>query len=238
MISTGVSLSEFQGAATSAFLRAAMGRARLRNSRINQSALAAITGLSRTQVRAVLKEWEEGATVQPSRLSAVLDAWQSDPHFASTAPGSLLIPTRGKESSFAALVRKYCGDVSHKALLTELQSLGFVRQKGRFVELTAAGRAHREPQEVRQLSSGLAFAIRNDYPVDANVSVFTAEAVYKTPSHKSRLLIKKRVLQSTKAFAADIRAAGEAEASKSTTRTHGRTRSSVLVITVDQSKES
>ena len=234
MIQSGVSLNEFQSAATTAFLRAAMGKARLRNSRVNQSALAALTGLNRTQVRAVLKEWEEGAVDQPNRLSVALDAWQTDPQFVSSMRGRSLIPIRGRNGSFSALVRKYCGDVSYKALLSELRALGYVKVHDHSVELTAKGKAHLEPQEFQQLSSGLAFAIRNDLPLEASVSVFTAEAVYRTPSQKSRLLIKKRVLQSTKAFAAEIKAAGEAEASKTQTRSEKRTRSSVLVVTVDQ----
>ena len=118
--------------------------------------------------------------------------------------------------------------------MSELKKLGYVRTHGKDVELTPKGQSHVEPREVGQLAAGLAFAIRHEAPSDAEMSVFTAEAVYKTPSPKSRLLIKKRLLQSTKSFAAEIKAAGEAEASKSMEKSGSRTRSSVLVITVDQ----
>jgi Family of unknown function (DUF6502) len=234
MISSGVSLAEFQSAARAAFLQAAMGRARLRNSRVNQSALAAITGLNRSQVRAILHEWEDGPAPQSSRLAAVLDAWQFDPQFH---PGSGIehrLPIRGDQGSFSALVQKYCGDVSYKAVLTELKKLGYVLVQDGDVVLTLRGKEHFEPREIRQLSSGLAFTLRSDTPITSEMAVITAEAIYKSPSPKSRLLIKKRLAQSTKAFAADIRAAGEAEASKSPRGPNRKTRSSIFVLTVDQ----
>lgn len=234
MISSGVSLVEFQAAAKTAFLQAAMGRARLRNFRVNQSALAAITGLNRAQVRELLNEWEEGPVPQPSRLFEVLDAWQRDSQFRAENLPALSLPIRGNDRSFSSLVKKYCGDVSHKAILTELKKLGYVRIVGKNVEMTPKGKSHVEPQEMRQLSAGLAFAIRNEASQESDMNVVTAEAIYKTPSPKSRLLIKKRLLQSTKAFAAEIKAAGEAEASKASACSDKRTRSSVLVITVDQ----
>lgn len=235
MISSGVSLAAFQAAARTAFLQAAMGRARLRNSRINQSALAAITGLNRAQVRALMHEWEQGPIAQSSRLSEMLNAWQHDPQFRNDDSTKLRLPVRGGQASFSALVQKYCGDVSYKAVLSELKKLGLVRVQGPEVLLTPRGKAHFEPREIRHLSSGLAFALRSDAPLSADLSVFTAEAIYKTPSPKSKLLIKKRLIQSTKAFAAEIRAAGEAEASKSIRRPEGTTRSSIFVLTVDQS---
>lgn len=237
MISSGVSLAEFQSAARAAFLQAAMGRARLRNSRVNQSALAAITGLNRAQVRAILLEWEDGPVSQTSRLSEVLDAWQLDPQFISLTGGEFRLPIRGGRASFSSLVQKYCGDVSYKALLAELKKLGYVQTQGADVVLTARGKEHGESREIRQLSSGLAFALRGESPISADMGVITAEAVYKTPSPKSRLLIKKRLIQSTKAFAADIRATGEAEASKTSKGSNRKTRSSIFVLTVDQGEK-
>lgn len=234
MISSGVSLSEFQVAAKTAFLQAAMDRARLRNTRVNQSALAAITGLNRTQVRALLHEWEDGPPLQPSRLFEVLDAWQNDPQFSNEGASSGKLPIRGGRKSFAALVQKYCGDVSYKALLSELKKLGFVDTAGPDVFLTHRGMERLEPHEIVRLSTGLAFTLRSDARASSEISVLTAEANYRTPSPKSRLLIKKRLVQSAKAFAADIKATGEAEASKAPRGSRGRTRSSIFVLTVDQ----
>jgi hypothetical protein len=108
-----------------------------------------------------------------------------------------------------------------------------VQIRGAEVLLTPRGRERLEPLEVRRLSSGLAFALRNDHSAKLDMSVFTAEAIYGTPSPKSRLLVKKRLLQSTKAFAAHIKAAGEAEASKTPKGSRRKSRSSVFVLTID-----
>jgi hypothetical protein len=233
MITSGVSLADFQSAATTAFIQAAMGRARLRNSRVNQSALAAITGLNRTQIRTLMHEWEEGPPLQPSRLIEVLNVWQSDSQFGCGRDSEFRLPIRGGEKSFSSLVRKCCGDVSYKALLTELKGLGYVQIRGTDVLLTPRGRERLEPLEIRRLASGLAFALRNESSAKMDMSVFTAEAIYGTPSPKSRLLIKKRLLQSTKALAAHIKAAGEAEATKAPKGSRRKSRSSVFVLTVD-----
>jgi len=118
-------------------------------------------------------------------------------------------------------------------LLSELKGLGFVKILGQEVLITPRGQERLEPLEVRRLSSSLAFTLRNEALSKVDMSVFTAEAVYGSPSPKSRLLIRKRLLQSTKAFAADIRAVGEAEASKAKKGTRRKSRSSVFVLTVD-----
>ncbi|MBK7117255.1 MAG: hypothetical protein IPH71_14790 [Proteobacteria bacterium] len=127
MISSGVSLSEFQAAARLAFLQAAMGRARIL---VSTSLAAAITGLNRSQVRVVLQELEDGPIPQSSRLVEVLEAWQFDPQFASAAGAELRLPIRGDQRSFSALVQKYCGDISYKALLAELKKLNYVQIRG------------------------------------------------------------------------------------------------------------
>lgn len=235
MISSGMSLAEFQSAAKTAFLQAAMGRARLRNSRVNQSALAAITGLNRAQVRALIHEWEQGLTPHSNRITEILNAWQHDPQFRCDSVETSRLPIRGGKSSFSSLVQKYCGDVSYKAILSELRKLGLVRVQGADVLLSPRGKSHFEPREVQHLSSGLAFVLRSDAPRSDDLSVLTAATVYKTPSPKSKLLIKNRLIQSTKAFVAEVKAAGEAEASKSTGgSSKGTTRFSILVLTVDQ----
>jgi hypothetical protein len=146
------------------------------------------------------------------------------------------LPLRGGQYSFSALVRKYCGDVSYKAVLAELRKRRYVRVGESTVTLTQKGRSHFEPREVKLLSSGLAFALRQISPETAEIGVVTAEAIYRTPPPKSRLLIRKRMMQSAKTFAADIKAAGDAEASKSVTSPDRSTRASILVLTMDQAK--
>lgn len=232
MLSAGLSLEQFEEAARSGFIQAAMEEARLRNSRVNQSAVAVITGLSRPQVRKYLKKSDGERKSPEGRLGQVLSAWQKDPEYwgGQSEPGEL--PIRGRVASFESLVKKYGRDVSYKALLIELQKLKYVRVSRSHVTLSAKGRKHFEPRELQQIASGLAFALKRLSSSQSDVGVFTAEAIYPTPPLKSRLLIKKRLVQSTKAFAADIKATGDAEAARSSAANDKVSRASILVITM------
>jgi len=232
MLSVGLSLEQFESAARTAFIQAAAAQSRLGNSRVNQSAVAALTGLSRPQVRKHLQKSDDEPMSPGGRLGQVLDAWQKDQEYSDRDGGPADLPIRGPEQSFESLVKKYGRDVSYKALLVELQKLKYVRTGQGRVSLTSKGRKHFEPRELHQIASGLAFALRRNSPTQTDVSVFTAEAVYPTPSQKSRLLIKKRLMQSTKAFAADIKATGDAEAIRSDATNDKVSRASILVLTI------
>lgn len=231
LVRHGISLSEFHGAARVAFLQAAMDHARLRNSRINQSALATITGLSRPQVRKILKAIEEKSVGPGGRIPQVLEGWRRDPDYwdSELGPNRLLI--RGPGQSFAGLVKKYGRDVTPKAVLGELENLGYVRVYQGCVTLTQKGLKHIEPRGLQQLTAGLSFVLRRPGNAQLGMAVVAADAIYRTPDKKSRLLIKRRLLQSAKAFVADIKATGDAEASKSDGKGDALSRTSILVIT-------
>jgi len=233
LISFGVSLEEFQDAAKVAFLQAAMEHARLGNLRINQSALAAITGLSRPQVRKVLKGIDEKPIERRGHIGQVLDGWRRDPEYWDGLAGPTRLPIRGKSRSFASLVRKYGRDVTHKALLLELGKLKYARVDNGSVVLTTKGLQQVEPKGLQQLTAGLAFALRRSSSIQNSIGVVVAEALYRTPGAKSRLLIKRRLLQSAKAFVTDIKATGDAEASRSTKTRDRLSRASVLILTSD-----
>ena len=233
LISSGVSLEEFQDAAKVAFLQAAMEHARLGNLRINQSALAAITGLSRPQVRKILKGIDEKPLERRGHIAQLLDGWRSDPEYWDGLDRPTRLPIRGKSRSFSSLVRKYGRDVTHKALLLELGKLKYTRIDKGCVVLTTKGLQHVEPKGLQQLTAGLAFALRRPSSLQSSVGVVVADALYRTPSAKSRLLIKRRLLQSAKAFVTDIKATGDAEASKSTNGRDRVSRASILILTSD-----
>jgi len=207
-----------------------MAHARLGNSRVNQSAVAAITGLSRLQVRKYLRKGDDEPTEPTGRLGQVLDAWRKDPEYSAAETTPYELPVRGRGPTFESLVKKYGRDVPYKALLAELQKLKYVRVRGGRVALTKKGKSHFEPRELHQMASGLAFALKRTSPLQSEVSVLTAEAIYPTSSLKSRLLIKKRLMQSTKAFAADIKATGDAEAARSSGESEESSRASILVL--------
>src|SRR5262245_40832071 len=92
LVAAGVSNSQFTAISRLAYFRAASHDAKFRNEKINQSALAAMTGLTRSQVRALLKQADGSVQEKSSdRIGRLLDGWTLDPAFvtASYSPRSL-----------------------------------------------------------------------------------------------------------------------------------------------------
>jgi Family of unknown function (DUF6502) len=235
LLSCGVAITEFRSAAQAAFVQAALRNARLQNLRVNQSAIAAVTGLSRAQVRSLLRVNAEPAAAVQSRLSAITAGWRTDPTFTDEDGKPRPLSLTNGRNGFLGLTRKYAGDVSHRALLTELTRLRCVRQEGKSVLLCAPEISSRQQELTRMLSQGLTHIIRKP-PQGASeiVHVITGEATYDAPEATSRMLLKRRLVQGTKAFAADIQAAGDAIASRRRKRTDMRKLSTrVLLVTVE-----
>src|SRR4051812_1052192 len=78
----GVSATEFEAAAKMGFIQAAGRVAKLRNSRVNRSAVATMTGLSRVEVKRLMESGPHAASGRArQRALRVLDGWQIDPRF-------------------------------------------------------------------------------------------------------------------------------------------------------------
>jgi hypothetical protein len=134
----------FSDIAKFAFVRAAADMSRFITGGVNQSRVAALTGLSRGEVKATLLRAASGydprLTSTPSRLEKVLQGWRDDPRF-SNARGPKQLPITGSRCSFVNLVRKYGGDVPHRAVLDELLRVGAVREtKKRWIILRPSHR--------------------------------------------------------------------------------------------------
>ena len=235
LLASGVAVSEFRRASQAAFVQAALRSARLGNSRINQSAVAALTGLSRLQVRALLRNPSEQLPTAQSRMDAIVSGWRSDPDFTDEDGKPRVLALAPGRNSFSSLTRKYGGDVSHRALLTELARMGYVREKGGAVVLKNATNTAKQRELTRLLSQGLTHLIRMAPSGTSRiVHVIVGEAKYAAPDDTSRLLLRRRLAQGTKAFTADIQAAGDAIASRRTRKSRGRKLSTrVLLVTVD-----
>ena len=235
LLSSGIAESEFRSAAQSAFVTAAIRSARLQNSRVNQSAIAAVTGLSRPQVRALLRNPLEPLGVVKGRINRILSGWRSDPDFTDRDGTPRKLST-GPGGGFAALSRKYGRDVSYRALLSEIQRMGYAKKVGSFVSICSDSKNQRLIDLTHLLSQGLTQIIKlTPHGIPSAVHVITGEAIYESPAGSAKVLLKRRLVQGTKAFAADIKAAGDAIASR-----RGRAKSKrgtlstrVLVVTME-----
>jgi Family of unknown function (DUF6502) len=238
LVAAGVSISQFQSAAQLAFLRAAALHARFGNSKVNQSAVAAMTGLTRSQVRQMLRAPAKTASHRESRAEQMVNGWLTDPGFTTATGNARVLQRSGRGRSFAALARKYGGDVPPRALQAELLRQGFIRVNGTRVALSSTARRTKEPVELRQLAASLAKLIsRTEGKVGrSHLRLLSAQANYETPAAAGRVLLQRRINQGLKALVTDVEAAGSSIAK--TSRKKGSpyrrmSRTSVLLVSQD-----
>lgn len=235
LLAAGVSVSQFQEAVQRAFLQAATRNARFANAKVNQSAVAAMTGLTRTQIRSMLRVPANAASRRPSRVEQMVRGWLTDPQFTTAEGNARVLQQSGRGGSFAALARKYGGDVPPRALQAELSRQGYIRLNGTRIALSNTARRTREPAELGHLAVALADLIsNNERSVGKNsLRLLSAKATYVTPVAAGRVLLQRRVNQGLKAFVADVEAAGSAIAKASRGKDGSRrrmSRTSVLLI--------
>lgn len=101
--------------------------------RVNYSRIAAMSGLTRKEVRQLLEQNEANLPVPPQnpsrqRTSRVIHGWRTDPLYLdeSGAPAVLTISTG--PTSFHSLVKQYAGDVTPVSVLKELERTGSVKR--------------------------------------------------------------------------------------------------------------
>jgi Family of unknown function (DUF6502) len=205
-MASGLSVTHFQAAAQQAFVNAASTGSRLLNTRVNQSAVAAMTGLTRTQVRTLLRPPSVGVPGRVTRADHLLVGWTTDPKFATASGGGRVLSLGTGKGGFAELARKYGADIPPRALLLELKRQGLVQNDTRVVRLTARARKSQNPRNLRNLSLALSQAIRAPRGSDGKLplKVTHAELVYPTPTPVARAILQRRVGQGLQAFLADV----------------------------------
>jgi hypothetical protein len=90
--------------------------------------VAAITGLHRKEIRLLTRDGDdEPLSVKLPPATRVMNGWDTDPTYKNKngRPRSLRIDG---EASFKTLVETYAGDVTHVALLRELERLKWVKR--------------------------------------------------------------------------------------------------------------
>ena len=132
LLTRGMTPRRFSDLARFAFVRAATERSRLRNGRVNQSRVAAQTGLSRADVKRLLLHTDAQQTnrLAQAPVERVLDGWRANRLFATSPGHPRRLRLSGGGSSFPTLVRKYGGDVPHRAVLDELRRIDAVEDDG------------------------------------------------------------------------------------------------------------
>jgi hypothetical protein len=103
---------------------------KLRNGKVNHSRVAARTGLSRADVKRLLKSSVIGSLrSDQTPIKRVVHAWRTDPHYLTRAGLPKRLSIAGPGKSFSSLVREYGGDIPSRAILDELRCMGAIAER-------------------------------------------------------------------------------------------------------------
>jgi hypothetical protein len=127
LLPRGMTPKRFGELARSAFVQAAADMSKLRNGKVNHSRVAAQTGLSRADVKRLLRtNVFDSVRSDQTPVRRVISGWRTDRKFAHRDGRPKRLRISGSSLSFASLVKKYGGDVPHRAVLDELRRIGAV----------------------------------------------------------------------------------------------------------------
>jgi hypothetical protein len=157
LLPRGMTPKRFNEVSRYAFACAAATISRLQSGKVNQSRVAALTGLSRAEVKKLLLEGDSGIRGTRSKqtpIERVLDGWRADRRFVDKHGNPKPLRISGAAPSFAFLAKQYGGDVPHRAVLDELYRMGALRRDGNNVVLKTT-RALRKRYNFTSLSSVL-----------------------------------------------------------------------------------
>lgn len=115
--------------AKQAYVDAAMSLERGRGRRQNNARIAAITGLTRTEVSQLSRSQMTLGATPSNRAQRVSFGWMSDREYCARPGVPNVLPFDGQRASFQKLVRKYSGDIPARALLSEMLRLGMAREE-------------------------------------------------------------------------------------------------------------
>lgn len=128
----GIGYREFSSVCKAVFVDVASSEFGLRGRPTNASRIAAMTGISRKEIRVLRSAVQDFTSLDVltenlNPLTVVLHFWHSDPDFST--PGRIPRPLQfsGVPGSFSELVRRYVGDIPPGAIRTELRRNGAVR---------------------------------------------------------------------------------------------------------------
>ncbi len=137
LLNHGVSHAAFSEMSRQAFVNEGFAHMARNAKRPTASGVAALTGLSRKEVKR-LNESDVGALSEAvqrrNRAIRVISGWVNDPDFLrASKPATLKL--EGEQAGFAELVKRYSGDITPAAMLSLLEESGNVEVDGGKVTL-------------------------------------------------------------------------------------------------------
>jgi hypothetical protein len=144
MFAHGITPATITDLAKNALVISAARNARMSTGRVNQSRVAAVTGLTRAEVRRRLAA--PSRLAPPSsraldRSARVVAGWLRDPAFLDRHGKPRKLTLNAGAYSFAELVRLHSGDVPPRVVLEQLKTRGLVRLETNGVSLRSRRKA-------------------------------------------------------------------------------------------------
>jgi hypothetical protein len=100
--------------------------------RLNNARIAALTGLTRSEVSNLAHQRSLGVltgTGPVNRAQRVSIGWVNDEEFCDKQGDPNILPFSGRRASFEKLVKNYSGDIPARAMLSEMLRLGMAREE-------------------------------------------------------------------------------------------------------------
>lgn len=127
-------MQDFLELAKAAFVDAAVEEIQAQSAAVSSSRVAILTGLQRRDVGRLLSSSAHSVTesAQPAGsnlLTRIIGQWQHNRSYRERGGAPRMLSFEGSDSEFADLVRSLSKDLSHYAVLFELERLGLVKRQ-------------------------------------------------------------------------------------------------------------
>ncbi len=165
----GIGFREFSEISKTAFVDVASREYGLRGRPTNISRVAVMTGLTRKEVKRIRNKIERGehaVVVKTTPLTEILHRWYGEDEFLDASGRPAVLPFAGETRSFAALVRRFGGDIPPGAMRTELKRVGAITEDEEG-SLTAVKRTLHPKDAQEKLITSMVHAV---YPLISTIA--------------------------------------------------------------------
>jgi hypothetical protein len=236
LLAAGIGSTEFEAAARVGFVNAASRIARMGNARLNLSGVAAMTGLSRAEVRRVASSGRQPKAPRLNRQRAlrVLDGWHGDRDFLDKARRPRTLAFGSETGEFELLVQRHSGDIPPRAILRELQRLELVSVNGQRIAVRRRSAKNQARLKVENVANALTPLLAALAAGTTGKSGLAArELALSVPDDKAHRLLHRQLSEATRAFFVSLRNAADAAESPRRGKTVERRKTLVSVLVAD-----
>jgi hypothetical protein len=131
LLKNGISYGTFSDIAKWVYVETASEEFGIKSRKPSISRISVLTGLSRKEVKRVKELPVPGDAEYAeryNRAARVIAAWRREAEFSTPEGKPMELPIIGEGPTFAELVKKFSGDLPHRAILDELVNAGMVEK--------------------------------------------------------------------------------------------------------------